>query len=1800
MHFQSKKGRLSQFSNCFSHPQQQCFAMAITAIVYGKSHGIDFNNFNIEGVLQSGDAYYRLCQQEMRRLGNLHYQLSADDLLTPLDMVATGRHGKSFRVEVSHIADHITKQYTNGSLRAEALSALCEALNEEGEGGFTFTTQSMTVGVWRQGGEYFLFDSHSVDGHHRLVDTDLGAAYLYKTTSVDTLATLICTIYSNNFGLSYLQLVNVFGVEVEYGMFRRSPSIMTVATSRTRISPLPVDLPLLILAPPLITLSAPSDGTNQSIVVSPERKRKRFIPKKKSAATKAKEVSKKRLGESQEQRAERLNRNQIYIESVRDRETKEERAERLLKNNMYKDSVRDRETEEYRAERILNNRMYMKTVRDWETEEDRAERLLNNRMYKEAVSDKETEDERAQRLLSDKKHKTSVRTMKLIDEKIAETNPLQCNGQDNCVPHPTAALFETFQIGLDWADCSECLERFPGLQTKLGVCTRCRKYDDKKVNPFTSENNMDPKEVPFELKDLSMVEEQLIAMVHPVISVYRIRGQQYGYSGQVINFPQQVSDIAQKLPRPISELSSVLIVRRQNATGYVDFRVRRDKVKLALQYLKLHNRYYSDIQIDDVVLNDLPLDGSILDLAPQTIEQVADQQQVDDGDVVITDVPNIIIDVRARQIESLLKDDSEVVSWPKIGTEPVNEFSTVGYIAMAFPALFPEGTADLREPRQIKLTPSDYFQHLIKYKDGRFAKHPRFRFFAMNSSLRWAALQHGKICVQKNSELKNLNAAGIKEKLLKDPNLIKNILCFNSSLRGTSAYWHARCGELLDLVQQIGPPTLFFTLSAADIHWPDISRLLDPGTNYEALSRHEASKRRNSLVNDNPVIIAWYFVKRADFFIKSVLVPEFKVNSFWYRFEYQHRGSVHLHGVLWLDGAPDVRNLDLMDEVARESVGHYFDKLVKTVSPGTRPHPPVHPCQVRYSDVSDHDEDYANLINCVQMHTKHGPQCMRINKRSGVEECRFKFPFPLVEATHLTKESGHWELVTERNHPLVNRHNRYITENWRANTDVQAILSVNAVLNYIAKYASKAEPRSKTLESLIGEALKKEDDTAQTAIQKLFVRMIAERDFSAQETAQILMGWPLYHCSRGFVTINVEEKQWVKMGGPGVKESNISPCDTYPLRLEEHEGMSLFEHASKFYKKGEVWVKRRTPSIVRVFPRRRRIEREPYFRQQVLINVPWRSVELLGSQGTWEYLYNLLVKKADPTLVLPRVEEEYEDVGENGEELIVEDEWMVAARMGPNGELGPEVEMGIREIDRNYSWGDAFQQFSDPLNLPGFVTVEKCNDADYTGDEIWEDPNVTFSNEQLAVLSFLEERIQAIHSNSVVIEPHMMIIQGKAGSGKSTIIKAMCAKLNRELGPNSFRLMAPTGAAAVNVGGSTIHSGLHLGIEKEFRKMGDENLTRFQETMEGCYFIIIDEMSMIGCTLLKKIDLRCREAKPLCSHLPFGGMVLFLLGDIKQLPPVLDRPVYGTGFSGMLADQGQLLFKSITSCVILSASYRQGGADQTVFRDILDRLSVGKSTKGDWEMLMSREKSRLSGKELGLFSECMRLYPENKSVNSYNFDRLKGLNRPTAKVPAEHNNKEAAQACADQQAQGLEKTLYLCVGCRVMLKTNLWVKKGLVNGSLGTVTHLVYPPNYAPPADRPLVVMVKFDNYTGPTVMGSVPVADITRTWRSKEVTCSRTQFPLILAWAVTIHKSQGLTLSRVVVDIGSRELAAGCSYVALSRSRRLADMVLEPFNLDRLIRIGTMKLLLLRIEEEARLNRLARHVGTHTNSSSP
>jgi hypothetical protein len=143
---------------------------------------------------------------------------------------------------------------------------------------------------------------------------------------------------------------------------------------------------------------------------------------------------------------------------------------------------------------------------------------------------------------------------------------------------------------------------------------------------------------------------------------------------------------------------------------------------------------------------------------------------------------------------------------------------------------------------------------------------------------------------------------------------------FFSLYTGTKSYWRARLCELLDMEKQLGLPTLFFTLSAADLHWPELMKVFHPD-----LTQHEISnlseRERRELVATKPIVPSSVFYERAEYFLDKILHPKFQVLDFWRRYEWQHRGSPHVHMLLWIDKAPDVTKfLEMTEEEQREVI----------------------------------------------------------------------------------------------------------------------------------------------------------------------------------------------------------------------------------------------------------------------------------------------------------------------------------------------------------------------------------------------------------------------------------------------------------------------------------------------------------------------------------------------------------------------------------------------------------------------------------------------------------------------------------------------------------------------------------------------------------------------------------------------------------------------------------------------------------------------------------------------------------------
>jgi hypothetical protein len=246
---------------------------------------------------------------------------------------------------------------------------------------------------------------------------------------------------------------------------------------------------------------------------------------------------------------------------------------------------------------------------------------------------------------------------------------------------------------------------------------------------------------------------------------------------------------------------------------------------------------------------------------------------------------------------------------------------------------------------------------------------------------------------------------------------------------------------------------------------------------------------------------------------------------------------------------------------------------------------------------------------------------------------------------------------------------------------------------------------------------------------------------------------------------------------------------------------------------------------------------------------------------------------------------------------------------------------------------------------------------------------------------------------------------------------------------------------------------------------------------------------------------------------------------------------------------------------------QDGDDDETLqFRRALEELRVYQVSQQSWQLLSTRVQNQLTLDEIESFDDALRLYFRREEVRIYNHRRLRDCKQPILKIKSTHTGR-GAEGANDDEADGLEPQLCICLGARVMLTDNIWVENGLVNGSMGTVRDVVWNEGQDPIKDMPTAIMVEVDDYDGPKFPGTnyIPIFPVARRFEYKKRDCSRTNFPLRLAYAITVHKAQGLTLKQVVLNLERKDHSPGLSYVAISRVKKLSSIMFEtPFDLSR------------------------------------
>ena len=382
-------------------------------------------------------------------------------------------------------------------------------------------------------------------------------------------------------------------------------------------------------------------------------------------------------------------------------------------------------------------------------------------------------------------------------------------------------------------------------------------------------------------------------------------------------------------------------------------------------------------------------------------------------------------------------------------------------------------------------------------------------------------------------------------------------------------------------------------------------------------------------------------------------------------------------------------------------------------------------------------------------------------------------------------------------------------------------------------------------------------------------------------------------------------------------------------------------------------------------------------------------------------------------------------------------------------------------------------------------------------------------------------------------------LTGAAGSGKTHVLNQYIEYLRKNR--VSVGITASTGIAATHLGGMTIHAWSGVGIKDHLTEWDIDSLTQRQplvKRFEKASVLLIDEISMLRPELLDMVDQVAKAMKR--NDKPFGGLQVILSGDFFQLPPV----VRGGGTESFADSASAWLNGDFRVCYLSEQFRREGGELLAILNDIRD----GEISMSSQEALESRmfkgdeENEDEIVDDLETDADAVILHTHNKSVDSRNWDELE-------KLDAQSVTYDMVTAGRASLVESLVKnvlapeSLELKVGARVMFVKNS-PEQEYVNGTIGEIIDL--------DGEYPLVRTGE-----GKEIMAH-PVS-----WEMTDdgkVLASVVQVPLRLAWAITVHKSQGMSLDTVEVDL-SRAFTPGQGYVALSRARTLQGLTIHGLN---------------------------------------
>lgn len=1218
-------------------------------------------------------------------------------------------------------------------------------------------------------------------------------------------------------------------------------------------------------------------------------------------------------------------------------------------------------------------------------------------------------------------------------------------------------------------------------------------------------------------------EELLISKTHGFATL--ISSQNGGQAKMIVYLLNYVRDYT-SLPPSASELPVVVIHSGSDFRQYDDlFMVDRNKILVWLNYLTQNHQSYRDVTIDQQCLNQLPeTSGSIIDDLPQ-IDSHASLNF--DNDIL---PPRVVVRNNIFSTDSSPDDNFadcreffDSIPLPQnCSYVPVGEYRiSRRFLSTSFPTLFPTEEGDFVSQRKFKLNFGDYLHFLITLSTRDFGTHLLFKHIGM-------ALLQGRqfndvAGYLSNNNLKTLQQdGGIVQDLdqaMSDEQrpILNTILEYSKNLRGTAAYFKAQGSQLGAHVAAHGYPHLFCTFSS-NPDWQSLCDILPNGPYIIGSIQH-----RKALIN-HPNIVVQHFFERYRILFKNVIKPKFEVEDYWTRVEFTSSGRIHIHALYFCRGAPSFPGVH-----PDPNIDGPFAKIWGQHIRATTVDPNIQP-------------DFSVKVTKYQTH-HHSTQC---RDPLNPQLCFWKFSRLINIEPMVDRESGLLKFSPQRNNDLLNDYCRVLLECWDGNIDIQPLTGLPNVLAYVSK---RIPPSDLPLDIQHAQHTQDNNPTMRL-VMGAFDQVSDQREWSSEEVSFALQRYPYVQHSRRVLRVDTRPIAFQKSreGTRGKRlltkytDRALSINQTYLKFLETFEQ----SHPS-------IMAKR----ILHFVPNpNEHDDSESYHRVKLMLHNVFVNEDDLKTHATWLQSWNEFVRQNPNTEFEDYLGSKTPHMVQDTESARKEYQALVDHLIPPN-----KIALGSRRCDRLHTWpiGD--------IHVPNdWYTVNMVNSQAIAIPPIPMTNVAHLNTEQRLLYDKVINWANGLIATPPVNEQFLCHLDGRGGTGKTYLIKMISSHLQQLLGRDVTCRASPTGKAAVLISGQTIHSAFRIpiGAENGIVKDIDKQtlLDRIRRDHQNTQLIILDEKSMISAPMLTTIDQRCRQIWSNHEHQMFGGRSLILAGDFRQLPPVSGSPMFTKRPD---ADQRYMdVYSSISESIFLETPIRTSSDQQ--FDSALLKIRNNEGDQETFDLFNSRAALSLTDQEISNFVDAPRIFFTNNMVNHYNVERLRSGSIPTKRIEAQdtRNFDSARLTCPNP------KILFVQENMRCMITENISMRHGIVNGSLGTVRHLVWPIGSNAQTDIPQAILVEIDGYdvNFPAIVHQanpqIRCVPIFRTQFRVQAHC-RLQFPIIPAYALTVHKSQGSTLDKVVLDLSKRDFAAGMTYTALSRVRSLNDLILsQPISQDK------------------------------------